>query len=114
MVVTRWEPLKDLITIQERMNKLFAETFSRGRQDQEAGVWSPAVDIMEKGDKIILTMELPGVDQKAIDINVEGDVLTIKGERQLEEGIKQEDYHRLERYLFSFPPLFFASSFIGG
>jgi HSP20 family protein len=97
MVVTKWEPLKDLMALQERMNKLFDETFSRGTQDAEAGAWSPAVDIMEKWDEFILTMELPGVDQKAIDIKVEGDVLTIKGERQLEEEIKQKDYHRLER-----------------
>jgi HSP20 family protein len=97
MVVSRWEPLKDLMHLQERMNKLFDETFSRGTPDQEAGVWLPAVDIMEKGDEIMLTMELPGVDQKAIDIKVEGDVLTIKGERRLEEETKRADYHRLER-----------------
>ncbi|OGP53500.1 MAG: hypothetical protein A2Y65_10770 [Deltaproteobacteria bacterium RBG_13_52_11] len=97
MVVTRWEPLKDLMALQERMNKLFDETFSRGTQDQEAGVWSPAMDIMEKGDEIILKMEIPEVDQKDLDIKVEGNVLTIKGERRIEEGTKREDYHRLER-----------------
>lgn len=97
MVVTRWEPLKDLMALQERMNKLFDETFSRGTQDQEAGAWSPPVDILEKGDEIILKMEVPEVDQKAIDIKIEGNVLTIKGERRLEEGTKREDYHRLER-----------------
>jgi HSP20 family protein len=97
MVVTRWEPLKDLMALQERMNKLFDETFSGGQQDQEAGVWSPAVDILEKGDAIILKMEVPEVDQKAIYIKMEGNILTIKGERRLEEGTKREDYHRLER-----------------
>jgi HSP20 family protein len=98
MVVTKWEPLKDLMAMQERMNKLFDETFSRGRQqDVAAGEWLPAVDIMEQGDEIILTMELPGIDQQAIEIKVEGDVLTIKGERPLEEGIKKEAYLRHER-----------------
>jgi HSP20 family protein len=97
MVVTRWEPLKDLMALQERMNKLFDETFSRGTQDQEADAWSPPVDILEKGDEIILKMEVPEVDEKAIDIKMEGNVLTIKGERRLEEGTKREDYHRLER-----------------
>jgi HSP20 family protein len=97
MVVTRWEPLKDLMALQERMNKLFDETFSRRTQDQEAGDWSPAVDIMEKKDEIILKMEIPEVDQKSTDIKMEGNVLTIKGERKLEEGTKREDYHRLER-----------------
>ncbi|MCJ7664140.1 MAG: Hsp20/alpha crystallin family protein [Desulfobacterales bacterium] len=97
MVVTRWEPLKDLMAMQERMNKLFDETFSRGRHNTVVEGWSPAVDIVEKGDEIILTMELPGIEQKAIDIKVEGDVLTIRGERRLEEVTKREDYHRLER-----------------
>jgi HSP20 family protein len=97
MVVTRWEPLKDLMALQERMNKLFEETFSGGTRDQEAGVWFPAVDILEKGEEIILKMELPEVDQKAIDIKVEGNSLTIKGERKLEQGTTHEDYHRLER-----------------
>lgn len=97
MVVTRWEPLKDLMALQERMNKLFDETFSRGAQDVDVGAWSPPVDIMEQGDEIIIKMEIAEVDQKAIDIKVEGNILTIKGERQLEQGTKREDYVRLER-----------------
>ena len=97
MVVTRWEPLKDLMALQERMNKLFDETFTRGAQDVDVGVWSPAVDIMEQGDEIIIKMEIAEVDQKAIEIKVEENVLTIKGERQLEQGTKREDYVRLER-----------------
>lgn len=95
MVVAKWEPLKDLMALQERMNKLFEDTFARGAQQE--GVWTPAVDILEKTDEIILKMELPEVDQKDIDIKVEGNVLTIRGERKLEEGTKREDYHRLER-----------------
>jgi len=97
MVVTRWEPFKDLMALQERMNKLFDETFSRGAQDVEVGAWSPPVDIMERGDEIVIKLEISGVDQKAIDLKVEGNVLTIKGERQLEEGTKRDDYLRLER-----------------
>ncbi|MBW2038519.1 MAG: Hsp20/alpha crystallin family protein [Deltaproteobacteria bacterium] len=97
MAVTRWEPLKDLMALQERMNRLFEETFSRGPKEAEVGVWSPAVDILEKGEEIILKMEVPEVDQRDIDIKMEGNILTIKGERKLEEGTKREDYHRLER-----------------
>jgi len=97
MVVTRWEPLKDLMVLQERMNKLFDETFSRGPQEVDAGAWSPPVDILEQGDAIILKMEVPEVDQKAIDITMDGNALTIKGGRTLEEGTKREDYLRLER-----------------
>lgn len=97
MVVTKWEPLKDLMALQERMNKLFDETFSGGAQDVNVGAWSPPVDIMEQGDEIIIKMEIAEVGQKAIDIKVEENALTIKGERQLEEGTKREDYLRLER-----------------
>jgi HSP20 family protein len=97
MVVARWEPLKDLMALQERMNKLFDETVSEGTQDQEAGVWFPAVDIMEKRDEIILKIEVAGIDQKDIDIIMEGNTLAIKGERRLEKGTVREDYHLLER-----------------
>ena len=98
MVVTRGEPLKDLMALQERMNKLFDETFSRGTQDVDVGAWSPPVDILEQGDAIIIKMEIAEVDQKAIDLKVEGNALTIKkSERQLEQGTKREDYLRLER-----------------
>jgi HSP20 family protein len=102
MFVTRWEPLRDLMALQERMNKLFDETFSRGAQDVDAGAWSPLVDILEQGDEIIIKMEIAEADQKAIDIKVEGNALTIKGERKLEEGTKREDYMRLERPFGSF------------
>ena len=97
MVVTRWEPLKDLMALQGRMNKLFDETFSRGAQDVDVGAWSPPVDILEQGDAIIIKMEIAEVEQKAIDLKVEGNALTIKGERQLEEGTTREDYLGLER-----------------
>jgi len=112
MVVTRWEPLKDLMVLQKRMNKIFDETFSRGRgaQDVDVSAWLPPVDILEQGDEIIIKMEIADVDQKAIDIKVEENALTIKGERQLEQGTKREDYLRLERPYgtfsrsFSLPP----------
>ena len=97
MPVTRWEPLKDLMALQERMNRLFEETFSRGTREGEGGAWTPAVDILEKGEEITFKMEVPEVDQKAIDIKMEGNILIIKGERRLEEGTRREDYHRLER-----------------
>jgi HSP20 family protein len=97
MVVTRWGPLKDLMALQERMNTLFEETFSRGTRDQEAGIRFPAVDIMEKGDEVSLKVDLPEIDQKAIDIKMEGNTLTIEGERKLEQGTTHEDYYRRER-----------------
>jgi HSP20 family protein len=95
--VTKWEPLKDLMSLQERMNRLFEETFSHGFQDTGTEAWYPAADIVEKQDTIIIKLEIPEVGQQDIDISMEGNVLTVKGKRQLEEGANREDYHRLER-----------------
>ena len=98
MVVTRWEPLKDLMALQERMNKLFDETFSRGAQDVDVGAWSPPVDIFEQGDAIIIKMEIAEVDQKTIDLKVEGNALTIKARDSWKRGgTTRDDYLRLER-----------------
>ena len=61
------------------------------------GAWAPAVDIYEKGTDVVLKAELPGLDPKDVDIRIENNVLTLKGERKIEDEIKQENYHRVER-----------------
>ena len=68
---------------------------------QEAG-WSPAVDIYENKDSLIIKAELPGIEQDKIDVSVQGDLLTIKGERKKESEVKEENYYRLERVSGSF------------
>jgi len=101
MALVRWEPFQDLLAIQERMNRLFDETFQRTRsrenEDISAGLWSPPVDIYETEKEIVLKAELPEIDQKDIDIKVEDNTLTIKGERKFEQETKKENYHRIER-----------------
>ena len=104
MAIVRWEPFRDLLSLQERMNRLFDESY-RGRQGAEdwaAGNWAPAVDIYEQNGNIVLQAELPGMDPKDVDVRVENNVLTLRGQRKLEESVKQENYHRVERSYGSF------------
>jgi HSP20 family protein len=106
MAVVRWEPLRDLLSLQDRMNRLFDESY-RGRKAPEddwslGGSWAPAVDIYEHQGNIVLTAELPGVDPKDVDIRVENNLLTLRGERKWSDEIERENYHRVERSYGSF------------
>jgi HSP20 family protein len=98
MTVVRWDPFRDLITLQDRMNRLFDESMRGARPaDESTTSWSPAVDIYETENEIVLKAELPEVNQKDIDIQIENSTLTIQGERKPDTTIKQENYHRIER-----------------
>jgi len=101
MAIVRWQPFHDLTSIQDRMNRIFDDAFrgNRGGEDDWAfgGNWAPAVDIFEQDGNIVLRAELPGLDPKDVDVRVENNVLTLRGERKLESEVKREDYHRVER-----------------
>jgi HSP20 family protein len=103
MAIVRWEPFRDLMSLQDRMNRLFDESYrstQRGGADDEwalGGSWAPAVDIYEQGTDIVLKAELPGVDPKDVDIRLENNVLSLRGQRKLEGEVKRENYHRVER-----------------
>ena len=100
MAMVRWEPVRDLLTLQERMNRMFDNSYRAGAQDEDwalGGSWAPAVDIYEKDGNIVLKAELPGVDPKDVDVRVENNVLTLRGERKFESEVKREKYHRVER-----------------
>jgi HSP20 family protein len=104
MAIIRWDPFRDLVTLRERMNRLFEDAFtSRGEEkDLVASNWSPSVDIYETENEIILTAEVPGVDEKNIEIKLEDNTLSLKGERNFEKETKEENYHRIERAYGSF------------
>jgi HSP20 family protein len=99
-IVRWWDPLRDLSSIQEKMNQLFEDTLSRTRGREEglaAGMWTPAVDIYETGESVVVKAELPGLTKEQVGIEVKDGVLTLKGERKVEREVKEENYHRVER-----------------
>src|SRR5262245_29308093 len=111
MAIVRWEPFRDLLSLQDRMNRLFDDSYrgaNRGAADEWAlgGSWAPAVDIYEQEGNIVLKAELPGVDPKAVDIRLENNTLTLRGERKLDNEVKQDNYHRVERSYGSFSRAF--------
>ncbi len=118
MAIVRWEPFRDLVSIQGRMNRLFDEAFrgaTRQSGDEEEwslGSWAPAVDIFEQDGNIVLKAELPGVDSKDVDVRVENSVLTLRGERKLDNEVKKESYHRVERAYGSFSRSFTLPSVV--
>ncbi|HXZ78595.1 MAG TPA: Hsp20/alpha crystallin family protein [Terriglobales bacterium] len=100
-MITRWDPFRELSSLQERVNRLFQET--GGRQESlTTGSFVPAVDIYEDDHNIKLKMEVPGIDQKDLDIQVENNTLTVKGQRKFEKEEKEENFHRIERHYGSF------------
>jgi HSP20 family protein len=102
MAIVRWEPFRDLVSVQDRMNRMFDEVFrgvNRPADEDWAlgGTWAPPVDIFEHDGNIVLKAELPGVDPKDVDVRLENNVLTLKGERKFDSEVKREHYHRVER-----------------
>ncbi len=98
-VLTRWEPARELANLQERMNRLFSGSFSPVTSEETlaAGSFVPPVDVYEDEHGIQLKMEVPGIDEKDIDVRLENNLLTVRGERKLESETKEENYHRIER-----------------
>lgn len=104
MAIIRWDPFRDLITIREKMNPLFEEAvISRGEEkDLVSSSWTPTVDIFETENELVLSAEVPGINEKDIEIKIEDNTLTLRGERKFEKETKEENYHRIERAYGSF------------
>ena len=99
-IVRWWDPLRDLSGIQDKMNQLFEDTFSRTRGRDESlgkGMWTPAVDIYESEDSVVVKAEIPGVEKEQISVETKDGILTLHGERKFEKEVKEENYHRIER-----------------
>jgi HSP20 family protein len=98
--IVRWEPFKEMATLQERMNRMFDELWGHGRRADEdyiSGSWIPAVDVRETKESLEITAELPGIHPKDVEVSVENGVLTMKGSRHFEKAAEGETYHRVER-----------------
>lgn len=100
-VITRWDPFRNMVALQNCMNRLFEEQYG-GREELTTGAFVPPVDIYEDEHGIQLKLEAPGIDEKDLDIKVENNVLTVSGERKLEKEEKEENFHRVERRYGSF------------
>src|SRR6266852_2336799 len=99
MNLVTWSPYRDLASMQEHFNRLLGSTLPGRERDEELslGAWIPPVDISEDTERIVLTVELPGFKEDELEIQMEGGVLTLRGERKLEEEKEGRTYHRRER-----------------
>ena len=99
MNLVRWNPWKEMSVLQNRMNHLFNEPFFRSdREDDELsmGAWHPAVDMFDNDDKIVIKAELPGMKKNDFSVDVKDRVLTLSGERNYDNEVKEENYYRRE------------------
>lgn len=101
MAITRWDPFRDVIALQSRVNSLFRD-FNDSDGALTAAGFVPSVDIYEDVEKVVLKLEVPGVEEKDLDVRVENHTLTVKGERKFEKEEKEENFHRIERRYGSF------------
>jgi HSP20 family protein len=99
MAIVRWDPVHELAAVQDRLNQFFGDIARRGDDDvMTSGDWLPPVDIYQTDQhEVVLTAEMPGVKQEDIDLRVENNTLTVKGERRQEQSVSKERYHRVER-----------------
>jgi HSP20 family protein len=100
--ITRWDPFRNISSLQEQVNRLF-ESGIQSRNDNSAlTTWAPAVDIYETENELVLKADLPAINEKDLDIRVENNTLTIRGERKFESEVKEDNYVRVERTYGSF------------
>jgi len=112
MTLVRWEPFREFSAMQDRVNRVFNE-FYRGVDDDvmRRGVWVPPVDVYQNGkEELVIKAELPDLSKDEIEITVENNSLTLKGEKKMDQSVKDDQYHRVERVYgtfsrtFSLPP----------
>jgi len=103
-LLTRWDPLRDLATMQHRLNRFVRESYSPEGPEEALTTTSfaPPVDIYEDEHTIAVKMEVPGIDEKDIDVRIESNTLTVHGERKIEKEEKEENFRRVERQYGSF------------
>jgi len=101
MTITRWDPFRGAVGSQNRVNFLL-RVLNDGQEAGAAASFVPAVDIYEDAQRVVLKLEIPGVDEKDLDIRLEDRTLTVKGERKFEAEEKEQNFHRIERRYGSF------------
>jgi HSP20 family protein len=99
MSIVRYDPFRDLRSLQDEVNRLFSTNLSRAFGDEgiARGAWMPNVDIYENKDQIVLEAELPGMNREDFDLSIENNIITLRGERRFEKKDEGDNYHRVER-----------------
>jgi len=108
--LNRWEPFRGAATLQEQVNRLFGNVLEHSGEESNLTSWAPAVDICETEHELVVKADLPEVDPKELDIRVENNLLTIRGERKFEKKVAEENYLRVERAYGSFSRSFSLAS----
>ena len=109
MTIVKWDPFRNVAALQDRINRIFDESFSRTDDlddDISMSAWKPLVDIYETDEAIILKAELPGIKKEDVSVEVKDNVLTLKGVRTEEKEIKEKNYYRKERAFGTFSRAF--------
>ena len=111
MTIVRWNPLHEMATNQERLSRILDGFYGRPQEDLTRGAWVPAVDIYSNGQhELVLKAELPDMKEEEIDLTIEDNTLTLRGERKLDAEVTEDQFHRIERSYgaftrtFSLPP----------
>jgi HSP20 family protein len=108
-LITRLDPFREFVTIQDRMNRLFRDSYGNNESREESlnnTSFAPPVDVYEDEHNVILKIEVPGIDEKDIDVCIENNTMTVHGERKFEQEEKEENYRRVERQYGSFTRTF--------
>lgn len=116
MSIMRYDPFRDLRTLQEEVNRLFTGNVARAFDDEgiARGSWNPNVDIYENKDQIVLEAELPGMSREDFDLSVENNIITLRWERHFEKKDDTDNYHRVERAYGSFTRSFTLPNTVSG
>lgn len=100
--LSRWDPFREAQKAQEQLSRLFGDGFLVRSEDSALSAWAPEIDIRETKDELVLEADLPGINDKDLDIRVEDNMLTVRGERKFEKKVNEENYLRVERSYGSF------------
>jgi len=101
-VLTRWDPFREFSTLQDRMNRMFRDSYGDREEPLTTSTFAPPVDVYEDEHNVTLKIEVPGIDEKDLDVRVENNTLTVHGERKFEKEEKEENFRRVERQYGSF------------
>ena len=109
-VINRWEPARGSMNLRDQINRVLGDMLERTGEESNLTAWAPAVNIFETEHELVVKADLPDVDPQDLDIHVENNILTIRGERKFEKDVKEENYLRIERAYGSFTRSFSLAS----